>query len=151
MTEYKKEILIINDEYSYIDDEYNSDNEEIDYDDHLNSINIFLNDNHYNIILLLEDIKSRFFYNNPDFLCKLTSVRLTNLIVHLIFHDQTSIDINQINQKNLLQFINVFENEIQISYNIINNFLYKFNCMIDYDVWACICNKFSYYKKCSNI
>lgn len=144
MTEYKKEALIVNDDYLHMDNDYDSDNEESEYDDHLNSVNTFLNDNHYNIILLLEDIKSHFFYTNPDFLCKLNSDRLTDLIVDLIFYDQISIDTNKIN---LLQFIDAFENEIKISYNIINNFLYRFNYTINYELWIQICKKFSYYKK----
>ena len=155
--------VIIYDYNDFHADEYDSDIEELEYE---NSIDVFLNNNYYNIILLLEDIKSYFFYNNPDFLCKLNSDRLTNIIIELIFYDTCSLECKEFDDLSLKckefdalslkckefdfdlnDFIHEFENEINTSYNIINKFLKQFHYSMDQKTWTKICRKYTYYSK----
>lgn len=133
------------DDYNYTDNISDYDDDESDYDKFTNSINSFLNDNYYNVILLTEDIKSHF-YSNPDFLCKLNSHIFINIIVDLVFHQY----IQTTDDHYILSFIENFQNEIDISYNIISNFLSQFDTKIDYYIWCQICLKYSYLKKSTN-
>lgn len=132
----------INDEYYDNDYYYDSDEEceETEQEKLIKSVNLFLDNNYYNIILLLDDIKSRFFYNNPGFLCKLNSSHLINILVEWLYYD---INISS-NQKQLLKFTDKYINEIDVSYNILNTYLSKINCFMEYNLWAKICHKYSH-------
>jgi hypothetical protein len=63
LTKQDYTITTVNDEYYDNDYYYDSDEEyeETEQEKLINSINFFLDNNYYNIILLLDDIKSRFF------------------------------------------------------------------------------------------
>lgn len=121
----------------YDDDNYSSDEYEDEYDMFINDVNDFLDDNFYNVILLCEQIRN--FYN-PDFLSKLNSDRLMNILVDYIFYNGVFVSICE---KELSKFIDNYTNDIGISHNIINRFLLPYKCQMDYDLWTRICKKYS--------
>lgn len=96
----------------------------------------FLDYHTYNIIHLYEDFKNRFTYN-PFFLANLKSTDLTDFFIHLLYYNYNP-------KQNLshLKFFSIeYENELCISFNIVNNFLKTCKYNLDYNTWTYFCYK----------
>ena len=96
----------------------------------------FLDYHTYNIIHLYEDLKNRFTYS-PFFLANLKSTDLTDFFIHLLYYNYNP-------KQNLshLKFFSIeYENELCISFNIVNNFLKTCKYNLDYNTWTYFCYK----------
>lgn len=99
-------------------------------------INNFIFDNSYNILLFSETLKGYFNYN-PDFLCKLNSNALLDLILYKKFNEFNKFVYKN---KNAIQiFVETFNVELNTSLNLINLFLKKFKVSIKKDDWDVFC------------
>lgn len=111
-----------------------SDTSSIYNDDDL--INSFLDYHTYNIIHLYEQLKNTFTYN-PFFLDKLKSTDLTDFFIHLLYYNY-----NYNSQQNLYYIKNFsieYENELSISFNIVEKFLNTCKYNLDYSTWSYFC------------
>lgn len=97
-------------------------------------ITSFLDYHTYNIIHLHEHLKNTFTYS-PFFLAKLKSTDLTDFFIHLLYYNY--------NLKQNLPYIKIFsieyENELNISFNIVENFLKTCKYNLDYNTWSNFC------------
>lgn len=114
-----------------------SDTEKSDESENENDrLDIFIFNESNKIIELYEDLKNRF----PYFLGN-TSIPLYNFILNHIFQTN-KIKTNKKND-NVIYFINDFYKEIQVTLDVVNNYLLnqkkKFKCIIELKDWQVFC------------
>ena len=93
----------------------------------------FLDDYTDDLLYIIEDLKSRF-STSPFFISNINLPILTNYMINCIFKK-----IPRIPNNNHLVFTNYYKNEIDISYNIIYNFLKRFKIILPYNSWVYFC------------
>lgn len=129
-------------EFEYNDIESDSDK------DHKKSkielIQDFLYFESYNMVLLKEDMKKRFSIISPFFLDNLEIYHLSDFIIYLLFN-KTEYTLKNYNIHSLDLFTHTYNNELNISYNIISKYIEKFtNTKINFKTWVLFCITYSY-------
>lgn len=110
-----------------------------DTESHEDSEQLFLSNNYDDILDLYDELKEMF-PMNPNFLILLESVTFCDFITDLIFERINKYDHIT---NDFFTFIEVFNHEIRISYNYINNFMFKYNTKISIQQWEKFCFTYS--------
>lgn len=97
----------------------------------------------YNMIILLENIKNHFSNTSPFFLDYIKIYNLSDFIINLLFLNKSYTQFKNFNLNFIELFRSTYYNELNISYNIIYNFLKKFNYNIDFKIWILFCITYS--------
>lgn len=126
------------DDYDYI--ESDSDKEKIKSKSEL--IDDFLFFESYNLVLLKQDIKTRFSSISPFFLDYIQIYHLSDFIIYILFN--TEYKLKSYNTHLLELFTHMYNNELIISYNIICKFCNKFTKIkLDFKKWILFCITYS--------
>lgn len=125
-------------EYNYIDSDSDKENSK----SQIELINDFLFFESYNIVLLKEELKRRFSLISPFFLDYIEVYHLSDFIISLLFT-------NDFKSKNynldyIETFKSIYNNELNISYSIISQFLIKFiKVKLDFEKWVLFSIRYS--------
>ena len=123
-------------EISYNDIEYDSDKEH--KKSKIELIQDFLYFESYNIVLLKEDMKLRFSNISPLFLDYLEIYDLSDFIIYILFNTNYKFKNYNINFLDLFTY--TYNNELNISYNIISIYIEKFTKVkLDFQKWVLFC------------
>ena len=126
--------------------EYNDIDSDLDKDRKKSKIELiqdFLYFESYNMVLLKEDMKRRFSIISPFFLDNLEIYHLSDFIIYLLFN-KTEYTLKNYNINFLDLFTHKYNNELNISYNIISKYIEKFtNIKINFKTWVLFCIKYS--------
>ena len=127
--------------------EYNDIDSDLDKDHKKSKIELiqdFLYFESYNMVLLKEDMKKRFSIISPFFLDNLEIYHLSDFIIYLLFN-KTEYTLKNYNINFLDLFTHKYNNELNISYNIISKYIEKFtNTKINFKTWVLFCITYSY-------
>lgn len=127
--------------------EYNDIDSDSDKDHKKSKIELiqdFLYFESYNMVLLKEDMKKRFSIISPFFLDNLEIYHLSDFIIYLLFN-KTEYALKNYNIHSLDLFTHTYNNELNISYNIISKYIEKFtNTKINFKTWVLFCITYSY-------
>ena len=127
--------------------EYNDIDSDSDKDHKKSKIELiqdFLYFESYNMVLLKEDMKKRFSIISPFFLDNLEIYHLSDFIIYLLFN-KTEYTLKNYNINFLDLFTHKYNNELNISYNIISKYIEKFtNIKINFKTWVLFCITYSY-------
>lgn len=127
--------------------EYNDIDSDLDKDHKKSKIELiqdFLYFESYNMVLLKENIKRRFSIISPFFLDNLEIYHLSDFIIYLLFN-KTEYTLKNYNINFLDLFTHKYNNELNISYNIISKYIEKFtNIKINFKTWVLFCITYSY-------
>jgi|UniRef100_A0A6C0ANM6 hypothetical protein len=127
--------------------EYNDIDSDLDKDRKKSKIELiqdFLYFESYNMVLLKEDMKRRFSIISPFFLDNLEIYHLSDFIIYLLFN-KTEYTLKNYNINFLDLFTHKYNNELNISYNIISKYIEKFtNIKINFKTWVLFCITYSY-------
>lgn len=127
--------------------EYNDIDSDSDKDHKKSKIELiqdFLYFESYNMVLLKEDMKKRFSIISPFFLDNLEIYHLSDFIIYLLFN-KTEYTLKNYNINFLDLFTHKYNNELNISYNIISKYIEKFtNTKINFKTWVLFCITYSY-------
>ena len=126
--------------------EYNDIDSDLDKDRKKSKIELiqdFLYFESYNMVLLKEDMKRRFSIISPFFLDNLEIYHLSDFIIYLLFN-KTEYTLKNYNINFLDLFTHKYNNELNISYNIISKYIEKFtNIKINFKTWVLFCITYS--------
>jgi hypothetical protein len=126
--------------------EYNDIDSDLDKDRKKSKIELiqdFLYFESYNMVLLKEDMKRRFSIISPFFLDNLEIYHLSDFIIYLLFN-KTEYTLKNYNINFLDLFTRKYNNELNISYNIISKYIEKFtNIKINFKTWVLFCITYS--------
>ena len=90
-----------------------------------------------------EDMKKRFSIISPFFLDYLEIYHLSDFIIYLLFN-KTEYTLKNYNINFLDLFTHTYNNELNISYNIISKYIEKFtNIKINFKTWVLFCITYS--------
>lgn len=104
-------------------------------------INDFLFFESYNIVLLKEDLKQRLFIS-PFFLDHIEVYYLSDFIISLLF--KTTFELKEYDLDYIDSFKSIYNNELNVSYNIISKYLEKFTKVrLDFKKWVLFCISYS--------
>lgn len=104
-------------------------------------INDFLFFESYNIVLLKEDLKQRLFIS-PFFLDHIEVYYLSDFIISLLF--KTTFELKEYHLDYIDSFKYTYNNELNVSYNIISKYLEKFTKVrLDFKKWVLFCISYS--------
>lgn len=104
-------------------------------------INDFLFFESYNIVLLKEDLKQRLFIS-PFFLDHIEVYYLSDFIISLLF--KTTFELKEYDLDYIDLFKYTYNNELNVSYNIISKYLEKFTKVrLDFKKWVLFCISYS--------
>lgn len=127
-------------EFEYNDIDSDSDK---DHKSKIELIQDFLYFESYNMVLLKEDMKRRFSIISPFFLDYLEIYHLSDFIIYLLFN-KTEYTLKNYNINFLDLFTHTYNNELNISYNIISKYIEKFtNIKINFKTWVLFCITYS--------
>jgi hypothetical protein len=127
-------------EFEYNDIDSDSDK---DHKSKIELIQDFLYFESYNMVLLKEDMKRRFSIISPFFLDNLEIYHLSDFIIYLLFN-KTEYTLKNYNINFLDLFTHTYNNELNISYNIISKYIEKFtNIKINFKTWVLFCITYS--------
>lgn len=127
-------------EFEYNDIDSDSDK---DHKSKIELIQDFLYFESYNMVLLKEDMKRRFSIISPFFLDNLEIYHLSDFIIYLLFN-KTEYILKNYNINFLDLFTHTYNNELNISYNIISKYIEKFtNIKINFKTWVLFCITYS--------
>lgn len=105
-------------------------------------INDFLFFESYNIVLLKEDLKHCFSIISPFFLDYIEVYHLSDFIISLLF--KVDLKLKEYNLDYIDSFKYTYNNELNVSYNIINKYLLKFTKIkLDFKTWVLFCITYS--------
>lgn len=105
-------------------------------------INDFLFFESYNLILLKEDLKLRFSIISPFFLDYIEVYHLSDFIISLLF--KVNFDLKKYNLYYIDSFKYTYNNELNVSYNIISKYLETFTKVkLDFEKWVLFCIRYS--------
>lgn len=123
------------DDYDYI--ESDSDKEKIKSKSEL--IDDFLFFESYNLVLVKEDIKNDM---SPFFLDYIQIYDLSDFIIYILFN--TEYKLKSYNTHLLDLFTHTYNNELNVSYNIISKYLENFTKIkLDFQKWVLFCITYS--------
>lgn len=117
-----------------------NDQEELFNNSSISRFNIYYLEEIIELVFHLQDS-----FSNPFFLCYINSQNLIELFNLFDKHNSShELDyLNGINKIDFDLFYDEFENEIKISYNLIDSFLKKLKCNADYKLWSFFCFKYT--------
>jgi hypothetical protein len=123
--------------------DYNSDSDKEKIKSKSELIDDYLFYESYNLVLLKEDIKTRFSIISPFFLDYLEIYHLSDFIIYLLFNKTESI-LKNYNINFLHLFTHTYNNELNVSYNIICKYLENFTKIkLDFKKWILFCITYS--------
>ena len=102
-------------------------------------ISYFLDHHTINIIYMYQDLKQRFNAFSPFFLANLKSTHLTDFFITILYYKDT---LQYQNPPLIIPFVKEYQNEIDISFNIVQTFLKSCKYNLNYNSWCHFC----YYK-----
>jgi hypothetical protein len=108
-----------------------------------NEIDKFLHDSLDNIMDMYDDFKCRFAYN-PYFLGHLRGTDLTDFFIDVLFAQEDTENILTKKDYTLFYtFHEEYQNELNTSFAIVDNFLSKYKYSLSPSSWAVFCLQFS--------